>query len=97
MPVIEKTCLGETATFWLKDYLGPNGVYKYETLAPTMEEHRRLGYHVVLLSVPRFTMLTGFPDEGDTPSEYPWFGDSEMYKTAQDGLSIKNGLSMFAD
>jgi hypothetical protein len=78
------------ATFRLRDYLKPGGLYRYEDLAPDLQSAFDAGYTVYLYSVPGFMMVAGHPEnDGDETDETPWhvcdFSD-RWERTAVDAL-----------
>lgn len=80
---------GKRIDFRLTDYLKPRGIYPYDSLAPTMETFRENGYTVVLIAVAGFVYLVGHPGN----SARPWTNNGQSYKTAADGLAVRNGRS----
>lgn len=89
---IDRSKSTPVAHYKLKDYLGPNGKYPYDSLPEELENMRREGYVVYVWSVPGFMMVAGHPDTEDYKPEYPWHGNREYYKTAKDCIAIKNGI-----
>ena len=73
----------------LRDYLQPNGRYPYESLAVKMDKMNRDGEKFHLLAVHGGLMGTNYPDD-DTG--YPFSNmNGELFRTAADLLSLKNG------
>lgn len=90
---IEKYNDKKIAHFRLADFLRPNGIYPYETLAQEMEEMRADGHIVYVWSVPGFMMVSGHPDRENLVQEYPWRSNGMHYRTAANCLAIKGGIS----
>jgi len=76
-------------TFYLRDYLKPNGIYPYEYLFNDMEHWLAAGHTVCLISVPGFLMVSGYPADTDSSCP-PWISDNEFYKTAKDAVNKTN-------
>lgn len=80
----------------LADYLLPNGKYPYKQLAEDMKSALAKGKTVWLISVPGFLMGIGHPDL----QTYPWSrfsGTTEYYKTPEDLLAMRDGITFAVD
>jgi hypothetical protein len=84
-----------TIEFRLRDYLLPGGKFKREVLPQHLEDALQAGNRVWLISVPGHFMLSGTP--GTHPNWRPWSDGNYWYKTAKDGLDMKNGVSIEED
>lgn len=81
----------------LRDYLMPNGIYPYEALAPKLEELHSQGKEARLISAPGYVMGCNFLSDPENPcelDEYPWASNYVYYKTANDMISVKNGIQI---
>lgn len=84
-------------TFWLKDYLGPDGRFPYDDLPGDLDACFAAGESVDVLDVPRLTFMI---DGAQMMRGYarPWAangrpGKPAYYATAWDAVLDRNGYS----
>jgi len=75
---------------YLRDYLQPGGKHPYKALPRHLEDIRRAGKDVSLISVPGFLMLSGFADDEELGGR-PWLKDGKWYENAKDALNERGG------
>lgn len=76
----------ESATFHLRDYLTPGGVYPYNELAPDLEAALAQGRKVYLISVPGFMMVSGYPGHAKPWHKFGGGSASSYRKTPAQAL-----------